>query len=389
VIVRVLRPLAAAMLVAAAAGCGRSDAIASDAAPLIRLVPKSGTAPARVEVAGLSADLLRGLTVEARTSDQWPAVFRVSVVDDTTAVLGSYDVAGNTLRFTPAFPFDPGRQYDVRFDPSSIQGSTTLIPLVARVGLPPRSSSPSTVVERVYPSGDVVPENLLRLYIEFSAPMEHGSGIGHLALLDDAGTPVEGAFLPLDYEFWSPDRRRLTVFFDPGRVKDGILPNRQKGRPLHSGRSYTLVVDRKWRDGEGLPLKEEFRRVLHVGPARAEPLDTSTWRVTPPIAGGRTALVVTFREALDHGLMLRALGVRLQGTPVAGDIQIEAGEQRWVFTPDRPWRAGTYQLLALSILEDVAGNQIGRAFEVDNFETVDKDPDPKTVLLPFTVAASS
>ena len=49
----------------------------------------------------------------------------------------------------------------------------------------------------------MVPENLLRLYIEFSAPM-NGSGIEHLALLDDAGTPVDGAFLPLDYEFWSP-----------------------------------------------------------------------------------------------------------------------------------------------------------------------------------------
>ena len=46
-------------------------------------------------------------------------------------------------------------------------------------------------------------------------------------------------------------------------------------------------------------------------------------------------------------------------------------------------------LLALDILEDVAGNQIGRAFEVDNFETVDKSPDPKSVSIPFTVQASS
>jgi hypothetical protein len=42
-------------------------------------------------------------------------------------------------------------------------------------------------------------------------------------------------------------------------------------------------------------------------------------------------------------------------------------------------------LLALDILEDTAGNQIGRAFEVDNFETVDKSPDPQTVRLSFTV----
>jgi hypothetical protein len=49
------------------------------------------------------------------------------------------------------------------------------------------------------------------------------------------------------------------------------------------------------------------------------------------------------------------------------------------------WRSGSYELLVLSILEDRAGNQIGRAFEVDNFDTVDKGPEPKTVTLPFVV----
>ena len=42
-------------------------------------------------------------------------------------------------------------------------------------------------------------------------------------------------------------------------------------------------------------------------------------------------------------------------------------------------------LLALDILEDLAGNQIGRAFEVDNFDTVDKSPNPQTIKLPFTI----
>ena len=53
--------------------------------------------------------------------------------------------------------------------------------------------------------------------------------------------------------------------------------------------------------------------------------------------------------------------------------------------PADPWRAGTYQLLALDILEDLAGNQIGRAFEVDNFDTVDKSPNPQTITIPFHV----
>ncbi len=79
------------------------------------------------------------------------------------------------------------------------------------------------------------------------------------------------------------------------------------------------------------------------------------------------------------------MGVRRDGQVVDGEATIGEGETRWMFTPREPWRVGTYQFLALDILEDIAGNQVGRAFEVDNFDTVDKDPDPKSVTLPFQV----
>ena len=145
--------------------------------------------------------------------------------------------------------------------------------------------SPSTVVARVYPSGDAVPENLLRMYVEFSAPMGRKSGVEYISLLDHAGKEIPGAVLPLDYEFWSPDHTRFTVFFDPGRVKKGILPNLQQGRPLEVGRSVTLVINREWLDENGLPLKEEFRRALRVGPTDLDPLDTC--RMAHPGAEGR------------------------------------------------------------------------------------------------------
>jgi hypothetical protein len=77
---------------------------------------------------------------------------------------------------------------------------------------------------------------------------------------------------------------------------------------------------------------------------------------------------ITFPEPLDHGLLMRALGVTRDGAPLDGDIVVAPGERRWTFTPKEPWQAGRYELLALDILEDLAGNQIGRAFEVDNFD---------------------
>jgi len=127
--------------------------------------------------------------------------------------------------------------------------------------------------------------------------------------------------------------------------------------------------------------------VLRVGPAADQPLDTATWRVQPPAAGGRDGLIVTFPRPLDHALLMRALGVRRDEAAVEGDAIIDQAETRWTFTPKQPWRAGAYQLLALDTLEDVAGNQIGRAFEVDNFDTVDKSPNPKSILIPFRVAS--
>ena len=96
-------------------------------------------------------------------------------------------------------------------------------------------------------------------------------------------------------------------------------------------------------------------------------------------------MAATFPKPLDRGLLMRALGVRRDGAAVEGDIAVDAGETRWTFTPKDAWRAGRYELLALDILEDLAGNQIGRAFEVDNFETVDKSPDPQSIRLAFTV----
>ena len=96
-----------------------------------------------------------------------------------------------------------------------------------------------------------------------------------------------------------------------------------------------------------------------MAPADEQPLDTTSWRIAPPEASSRSGVVVTFPKPLDHGLLMRALGVTRDGQPVDGDVVVDQQETRWTFTPKDAWRAGTYELLALDILEDPAGNQIG------------------------------
>jgi hypothetical protein len=373
------------LLVAAACGSPGN----SSSTPAIALHDQSKGEPAYVEVTGLSSSQLRAVRSAALTDAQWSSLFRVAVSDTSAGMLGTYSITDDALRFTPQFALDAGRPYVVRFDPARLPGAAAAAPpIVATVSVPAKHVAHSTTVARVYPSGDAVPENLLRMYIEFSGPMGRPSGIPHLKLLAD-GREIEGAFLPLDYEFWDSDHTRFTAFLDPGRVKSGILPNKQMGRALDEGRIVTLVISREWRDEHGLPLKDEYQRVFKVAPPAAAPLDPRAWRIETPAAGSRHALVVTFPKPLDHGLLMRALGVTRDGTSIAGDVTVENAETRWVFTPRDLWKAGQYDLLALDTLEDVAGNQIGKAFEVDNFDTVDKRPNPQRIMIPFTVDAAA
>ena len=57
----------------------------------------------------------------------------------------------------------------------------------------------------------------------------------------------------------------------------------------------------------------------------------------------------------------------------------------WQFVPQQPWAAGEYSLMVEPNLEDVSGNRVGRAFEVDEDRT---EPGPATpVRRVFTVVS--
>jgi hypothetical protein len=255
-------------------------------------------------------------------------------------------------------------------------------PFVATVALPARDLVPTTIVEHIYPSTDALPENQLKFYIHFSAPMAGGDGLVFVKLLDENEEQVIDPFLPLGNAFWGRDHRRYTVFFDPGRVKRGILPNEEMGRPILEGHRYVLVVDPTWRDAEGLPLAEPFRKEFIAGPPDETPIDPKMWTLTTPRAETREPLTVDFPEPLDRAVLARTLAVE----NVTGEIEISRDETRWSLIPEKPWQAGTYHLVALTILEDLAGNQIGKPFEVDVFERVDSPDDvAETHRVPFVV----
>ena len=272
------------------------------------------------------------------------------------------------------------------FDPAQLPSPRAEASVRLALALRAEARTPTTTVVRMLPTADTLPENLLRVYLEFSAPMARDHGRDFLKLLDEKGQEVKDAFLALDVDFWSPDGRRYTVFFDPGRVKRGhfakrvVRPRARAGASLHD------------RGGSALARRERpaarvsrFSTRSAVGPVDMAPIRLEDWRIQAPAAGTRNPVVVTFPKPLDHGLLQRALGVATGSATLEGDIAVAAGETEWRFTPRAAWSSRRYDLVVLSILEDPMGNKVGRSFDVDSFTEVDKSAAPERMTLPFVI----
>ena len=256
-------------------------------------------------------------------------MLKVSVGPDQPATIGTYQIDNGRIVFTPMFPLDPRAPVSRHVHPPGAA------PLTSIVSLPARDTTPTTMVAEVYPTAEVVPENQLRLYIHFSAPMGSKGGLSYMHLFADDGAEVADPFLPLDAEFFNDDRTRYTVFFDPGRQKRGIAPIADMGRSLTEGKSYTLVVDAEWRDGNGLPLTQQFKRTFKVGPPDEKPLDPKTW--TDRAARRRHARAVDGRvprAARSRTAAARAwCACRLTASRCPVTVAVGTHELTWPFTP--------------------------------------------------------
>jgi hypothetical protein len=300
----------------------------------------------------------------------WSSVFAVYAGSGNLPPLaGAYSIEHGSLTFRPRYPLAPGLHVRAVFQASEF-------PFDLPAALTPTST---TRVAHVYPSAAVLPENQLKLYLCFSAPMQTGEAWSRIHLLDSAGKPVELPFLEIDQELWNPDHTRLTVLFDPGRIKRGLLPLREMGPAIVEGSRYTLAIDREWLDASGAPLAEPFTKTFTAGPADREPVDPARWSIAAPRAGTVEPLVVRFPEPLDYAMLQHAITV----DGVRGRVATGAGETEWRFTPDRPWQNSGYRLVIETNLEDLAGNRVGRAFDVDLSVPLTRKITTETVSLGF------
>ncbi len=364
------------------------------AEPALRIVrDKSGQAVA-FEATGLPEEQLAKLSEESLVQ-----LLAVYVVDkpanqqavDLPPLLGKFAVDEDTLRFTPQFALLPGTRYRAVLQAEVLEGKRAdpknAVTLEIAVAAPKRAAA--TVVTQIYPTSPKLPENQLRFYLHFSQPMTKGEAYTHLKLLKENGEAIDLPFLELGEELWDASGKRLTLLIDPGRIKRGLKPREDVGPVLEAGHSYTLVVDASWKDASGEPLKERYSKKFIAELPVEVGIDPAAWRIEPPAANTRQPLVLKFPRPLDHALLHRTIAVLdAAGEVVVGEIAVAEQERQWKFAPTAPWKSGEYALEVDKVLEDVAGNRIGRAFELAEGETV-KQTGPGTVRIPFVVAGKA
>jgi hypothetical protein len=349
-----------------------------------------------VDLQRLGAEAMSRLRRNDPSQGQWQKVFAVRV-DDTRGsasdalppVVGRYELLPDGLRFAPLYPPIAGQRYRASADLSALSNDldqvASCVPLTFTFSLPQEAVVTSTVIDKIFPSGDALPENLLRFYVYFSAPMQKGEAQQHIVLLGPDGQPVAAAFLGLTTELWDPAMRRLTLLLDPGRIKRGVGPNIALGAPLHQGDQYTLVIDNGIHDALGHPLREPFSKPFRVTAAIRTAVDPRGWTFDLPASGTRQPLFLHFPNSLDQALLLRKIRIAdADRNPVAGMIDLDRQETLWIFTPSSAWAAGQYEIRIDAALEDVSGNNLNAAFDVDVRGNSDADVGLQTSV-PFLI----
>ncbi len=287
-----------------------------------------------------------------------PASLRVYVKDAEQPLFGEMQETKDHLTFIPSAPFIRGQVYRVEIQDKKGFWTKMEVSFDQKGATPPQVSASPAVHE--------IPANTLKLYLDFDRPMEQGDFLRQVTLQKKDGSAVAGAFR--ETELWSPDGKRLTLMFHPGRQKTGVNLNVDEGPVLVAGERYTLLISGQWRSDEGVPLGKEAAFVIEpVAADHAQP-DPQRWHVSPPKKQTRERLTILTDEIFEPAIFSRALKVQRHGESITGAAKAEIADLKrtaWTFLPEREWQAGIYEIHIDPLLEDLAGNNLVRPFEVD------------------------
>lgn len=301
---------------------------------------------------------------------------KVFLVDKQTSnkilIAGFANKRGNDLVFKPKFSFLENMQYQVVAN--GLKKSFSLSDIKREQPL----------VKEIFPTSNVLPENLLRMYITFSQPMKTTGNLEKIALFDDENQEVKGAIFNNVYELWDDTQTQLTIIFDPARVKTGLLANDSLGRALQPNKSYKLVVA-DLEDIYGQSLKKAYIKTFQVVTQDVQSPNPKAWKITLPKSGAKTALQINFNGAIDMmSLQSRIVVLDSANNRVEGKISFKNNEKTWMFTPHFHWKKGNYIISINSRLADPSGNNINGLFN-HKIGSLKHTKEGKILTLPITI----
>lgn len=245
---------------------------------------------------------------------------------------------------------------------------TSALAIVTAMAAGAASSAP-----KILPSGESVPENLLRIELVLDRPLKAVLDISRVSLADDRGNPIAGAFY--DVPLVSPDGKRIAILMHPGRVKTGVGPNRQAGLALRDGQRVTMTI-------ADPQLPHPIKKSWDVAPAIHARIDTQAWRLLLPKPGGREPLQIQFPAALNANAKDLIAVSTSDGRRVEGRAILSQGERHWKFRPKTAWTSGHFHIRVHASLEDPQGNRMCAAFEQARQSAIDCDEHAR---IPFEV----
>jgi hypothetical protein len=334
------------------------------AAPLANAAPTAQVVDGKIVVSGLlSTKAMTVVVAEGTDAD----------IAARPPVTGEWSSDDGKIIFTPKYPLKAGAKYRVTGGGEKFEVHV------------PKIAEKLPTLTHIYPTATELPENVLRFYLEFDRPMPRGDVYKYVTVLKENGDKVAQPFLEIDDELWNADQTRLTLLIDPGRIKKELKPRLDLGPVFEQGKKYTLVVSGKWPTLSGEPLGKDVKKSIDVIPAVVDALDPKVWRIVPP-SDPKQLLKVSFSRPMDLPVLTRNLTVvGPDGQTVAGTWQPVDKDCGWTFHPATNWTPGGYTLRADAVLEDVCGNRVDRAFEVDLLQPAPKPIKPQTLDLPFVV----
>ena len=112
--------------------------------------------------------------------------------------------------------------------------------------------------------------------------MKKRQALKHIKLIDEEGNIDNYVFMEFKQELWSADGKRLTLLFDPGRIKRGVSTNILQGLALIKGKNYKLSISGDWQDVHGQQLTMNTIKEFVVGNGYRQHIKTNDWFIDVP-----------------------------------------------------------------------------------------------------------